>query len=322
MILQQRTLSNRWVEHIRKHFLSQSDVPGILSKALIEFIGCMMFHFIGSIAPTALANGIVLIPIVYYTAKISGAHINPAVTLTFCLLGHTSPFELLVYWFAQVFGCAVGALWIAALTNLHVSENIAVYRSLTTTGPHIDGCFVPLSTLSAAQVYGWETLGTFCFIVPIFSVVWYTQNKKGYGNTGPLIVGLSLFASALAAGPFTGASFNPARSLGSPIVFNCPNSHLHYYILGQLTGAISSCIAIMPWYGISSSPWYAMCLPVWLHKVTLNNSRSLRLKIGNQDAIDAATLASQISNCGTEQANSIAGESRNRLPIVTTVLSV
>eukprot|EP00798_Chlamydomonas_sp_ICE-L_P019572 gene19570-26256_t len=61
------------------------------SWLLAEFTGSMIFHFIGSASPTPAANGIALIVLVYFTAKISGAHLNPAVSFTFMLLGHTNP---------------------------------------------------------------------------------------------------------------------------------------------------------------------------------------------------------------------------------------
>jgi len=223
--------------------------PPITYRLFAETIGCMMFHFIGSVSPTPLANGISLITIVYFTAKMSGAHLNPAVSATFMLLGHTNPLEMILYWAAQIVGCIFGALWIAALSpQIDIRERTPLLLN--------DGCFTPLSTLSDAQVFGWEAVCTFCFIMPIFSVVWYTQQKSGYGNTGPLIIGLSLFASALASGGFTGGALNPARVLGSPSVFDCKYKRLYTYICGELAGAIMSAIAIIPCYGIASEPWY------------------------------------------------------------------
>lgn len=244
-----------------------------LSRAIVEFTSCMMFHFIGSVCPTPVANGIALIALVYYAAKVSGAHLNPAVSLTFCLLGHTDPFEMIMYWLSQVLGCVVGALWTAALvpaSNLITGPRGAGFQG--------DGCFTPSSSLSRAQTFGWEAIGTFCFIVPVFSVVWYTQNKKGYGNAGPLIVGLSLTASAMASGPYTGAALNPARALGSSIVFGCPYKHVFTdYVLAELTGAAASVIAIAPWYGISSQSWYR--IPVGFMDVVNRTLRPLEILI-------------------------------------------
>jgi glycerol uptake facilitator-like aquaporin len=242
----------------------------LANRGLVEFTACMMFHFIGSVSPTPWANGIALMVLVYYTAKISGAHLNPAISLTFCLLGHTTPSESLIYAACQTLGCAAGALWIAALV-----PGIDV-RSWP-VGPFsgLSGCFVPLESLTHFQIYAWEAVCTTCFIVPIFSVVWYTQQKKGYGNTGPLIVGLSLIANALACGQFTGASLNPARSLGSYIVFPCPYKHVWTYVLGEFTGAIVATFAIVPWYGISKTAWYAYKVPKWAFEMAAGNQKTI-----------------------------------------------
>lgn len=216
--------------------------PHLIVKVLAEFSATMIFHFIGSLSPTPYANGIALIVLVYYTAKISGAHLNPALSFTFTLLGYTNPFEMMVYWFAQVVGCIFGALWIKLLV------------------PNVDnlnnGCFYPNGSMSNALIMGWEAFCTFTFFVPIFTVVWYTIHKAGYGNTGPIIVGLSLVANAYAAGPFTGAALNPARVLGSLIVFRCNQTHALYYILGEFLGALLVPLCVIPFYGINENAWW------------------------------------------------------------------
>lgn len=253
---------------------------GLIAKFLMECLGCMIFHFVGSVSPTPTSNALVLLVLVYFSAKVSGAHLNPAISLTFTALGHIHPYEMLVYWTAQISGCILGALWIACLVPaLHIRSNTS---SLSPTTTYFDGCFVPNSQLSNAGVFGWEAISTFSFILPIFAVVWYTQNKDGYGNTGPLIVGFSLYANALACGHWTGAALNPARVLGSPAVFNCGNKkHMFYYIIGELTGALVAVIAIIPWYGISINSWYIQKVPETLKdKMILFHSttdrRSLR----------------------------------------------
>lgn len=219
-----------------------------LSIAFVEFIGCMLFHFVGSVSPTPIANGLILITLVYFTAKVSNAHLNPCVSLIFTCLGHINPLEWVLYSFMQISGAITGALLIAALVP---TTNIRDYR------PYLSGCFIPNSQLSYAQVFGWEAIGTFSFVLPIFAVVWYTKTKNGYGNTGPLIIGLSLFANALAIGQWTGAAFNPARVFASPTIFNCgSNEFILYYVLGEIAGAVAAVITIFPWYGININPWY------------------------------------------------------------------
>lgn len=236
---------------------------GLLAKFAVETIGCMIFHFIGSVAPNPYANSIVLMVLVYFCAKVSGAHLNPAVSLTFTALGHINPIEMVTYWTAQIIGCILGALWIACLVP-----------GLYIRGPahgQYDGCFIASPELTNSQIFGWEAVSTFNFLLPVFAVVWYTQNKDGYGNTGPIMVGLSLMASVLACGRWTGGALNPARVLGSPAVFNCDNSEkVLYYILGELCGALIAVGAIIPWYGIAANAWYLCTVPpVVLHRMLL-----------------------------------------------------
>jgi aquaporin TIP len=238
--------------------------PNLAIKLFAEMSATMVFHFIGSLSPTPYANGIALIVLVYYTAKISGAHLNPALSLTFTLLGYTNPIEMLAYWIAQVTGCIIGAAWIKLLAP-HGWNDI--------------GCFYPNPALTNSLIVGWEAFCTFTFMLPIFTVVWYTIHKTGYGNTGPLIVGLSLVASAYAAGPFTGAALNPARVLGSLIVFQCSGTQALYYILGELLGASLVPLCVIPFYGINEDAWWLKILPdkpkVWFeeHQHRVRNSK-------------------------------------------------
>lgn len=231
--------------------------PSLLTKAAAEFTGCMIFHFLGSVSPTASTNAVALMVLVYYTAKLSGAHLNPALTMTFALLGYTNPVEVLVYWIAQVSGCIFGAMWISALVpGLSIGAPTYSKAQIAMNYPYHDvsGCFQAEDGLSLAQTFGWEAVGTFCFILPIFSVVWYTQSKSGYGNTGPIIVGLSLYASASAVGQFTGGALNPARAVASAIVFKCPKGDLIWsYVAGEFVGAMVVPIAVIPWYGVSAT---------------------------------------------------------------------
>jgi MIP family channel proteins len=227
------------------------EIKSLIHQVSIEFISTMMFHVIGSISPTAIANGLALIVMVYYSAKISGGHLNPAVSFTFLILGHINIIEFFAYILSQFSGAIVGGLLIAALIP-GASIGQTIQSDMYSTG-----CFTPIKDLSDSEVFFWEFVFTTIFIIPIFSVVWYTQNKNGYGNTGPIIVGLSLFSNALACGPYTGASLNPARSLGSFAVFDCEYRNIYTYILGEFLGGFCAALFIMPWYGISNKPWYA-----------------------------------------------------------------
>jgi glycerol uptake facilitator-like aquaporin len=228
-----------------------SPQPNLLSKFFAEFTACAIFHFLGSLSPTAITNGVALIVLVYYCAKTSGSHLNPALTVTFSLLGYTNPIEVLVYWLAQFSGSIIGALWISILVpGLDIGTEITEYNY-----QHA-GCFDPMESLTKWDVFGWECIGTMCFFLPIFSVVWYTLHEQGYGSVAPVMVGLSLIANALAIGTFTGAAFNPARVIGSPAIFKCDNRFMWWYIFGEFVGACIVPFIIAPWYGICPHAWY------------------------------------------------------------------
>lgn len=225
--------------------------PDLGTKFIAEFLGCMLFHFTGSIAGTPEANAVALATLVYFTAKLSGAHLNPVVSCIFNVLGHINPVELFVYIAAQILGCITGALWLALLVpwlNLGSGEKLPC-----------DGCFLPFSELSSLQIVGFEAIGTFSFVLPVFSVVWYTQNKLGYGNVGPIMVGLSLLTAAYTLKDFTGAALNPARVLSSYVIFQCmKGTQLGLYIAGEFLGAFIAVICIALWYGISDRSWYLL----------------------------------------------------------------
>ncbi|GAX85265.1 hypothetical protein CEUSTIGMA_g12684.t1 [Chlamydomonas eustigma] len=193
-------------------------------------------------------NSAALAVFVYFTAKLSGGHLNPALTLAFGLLGYVNPFEVIIYWFAQISGSIFGAVLIGSLV-----PGIWDKGSLSSD---LAGCFEPSTGVSKYQVLGWEAICTFSFLLPVFSVVWYTQDKNGYGNTGPIIVGLSSYAASSAAASWTGGVLNPARVIASSIVFGSTNCGLTvtnaiYYVGGELLAAVCVPIAVAPWYGIS-----------------------------------------------------------------------
>jgi glycerol uptake facilitator-like aquaporin len=235
----------------------------------IEFIASAMFHFIGSVSATPVTNGLALMVLVYYSAKTSNAHINPALSLAFCIFGYIRPLYLLLYWSAQISGCIIGALFLAMLVP-----------GLDIGGKHLDydGCFRPAKDVTTLQVFGWEAICTFNFFVTVFAVVWYTIHKKGYGNTGPIMIGISLMINAYVSAPFTGGAMNPARVLGSYFIFDCNNrNYILYYIFGQLFGAILTTFAIIPWYGISSTAWYLNYLNKNILEAMYYHQPSLRL---------------------------------------------
>lgn len=223
--------------------------PDLITKCFAELIGTCLFHIIGSLSPTPVGNSVALMSLVFFTAKLSGGHLNPCISLIFSSLGYTNPIELVLYIGSQIIGAILGALFLSTIVpNLSINNKTQI---------EYDGCFVPNKLLSYQGIILSEFIGTLAFAISVFSVVWYTQNKKGYGTIGPIMVGISLMAPAFAFANFTGSSFNPARTLGSYFVYKCTSSYyVKGYIIGEITGALASLFMIIPWYGISIEPWY------------------------------------------------------------------
>jgi glycerol uptake facilitator-like aquaporin len=236
-----------------------------------------MFHFIGSCAPTPFANGLALMTSVYYAAKVSGAFLNPSLTIVFSLLGFTHPIEAFCYMISQVGGCLLGALLLGLVVPGAIpGDNPPPGNSL--------GCFIPDPSLNTARIVAWEAVGTLMFLVPVMSVVWYTQHKSGYGNTGPIMIGIALMTNAYAVGNWTGAAFNPARVLGSALVYDCDNSKtLGPYIAGEVIAAFLAPFFIIPWYGICNNAWYMPYMPNKFKEFFQSLSPSIELKTLDRD---------------------------------------
>lgn len=258
--------------------------PHVYSKVAAEFLACMLFHFIGSISATPWGNAVALMCLVFFSAKTSGGILNPALTLTFCLLGHTNPLEMVLFWIGQISGCIIGALWVALLVpGLGIGDKID--RAIDSH----DGCFIPHQDLTRAGVFGWEAVGSFGFFICVMTVVYYSLRKKGYGNVGPIMVGLSLMAHAFALGPFTGGAMNPARVLGSFAVFDCGNDRfVGMYIAGQVVAAVMAALAVVPWYGIATDAWYMTWIPMNIRKRMKNYQPSLQIG-GDVSRVDVSS---------------------------------
>jgi glycerol uptake facilitator-like aquaporin len=250
--------------------------PDLITKFTSEFTGCMLFHLIGSLNPTAECNAIALMTLVFFTAKLSGGHLNPAISCVFNILGYTNPIELFVYISAQITGSIVGALWLSTvIPTLTIGAN--------NTDVLYNGCFVPDESLSLSRIVAAEALGTYSFAIIVFSVVWYTQQKKGYGTIGPIMIGLSLLSPALAFGRLTGAAFNPARTIASYFVYKCVSGRLvGCYIGGQMLGSFLAALTIIPWYGISEDSWYISWIQrELLYIMSVYQQQSIQLNASN-----------------------------------------
>jgi MIP family channel proteins len=169
----------------------------------------------------AVAFGLVIAAMVYALGHISGAHLNPAVTLAFALSRHF-PGQLVVgYWLAQASGAILAALLLRASLG-----NVAGVGATEPSG-------------SDAQSFLWEVVLTFVLMLVIMAVA---TDTRAVGEAAALAIGGTVALGALVGGPVSGASMNPARSLGPALAAGELGS-LWVYLLAPLVGAALGAVA-------------------------------------------------------------------------------
>ena len=175
----------------------------------------------GAVTPLgiAVAFGLVILVMVASLGHLSGAHLNPAVTVAFWSSGHFPASDVAAYIVAQ---CA-GATGASLLTR----------AALGPTG-HL-GATLP--TVSSGAAFGVEWMLSLMLMLVIMAAA--TDERVTEGSAA-LVVGATVGLCALVGGPLTGASMNPARSLGPALAGGGWAGHWIYWtapVLGMLTGA-------------------------------------------------------------------------------------
>ncbi|HEY6078772.1 MAG TPA: MIP/aquaporin family protein [Polyangiaceae bacterium] len=153
----------------------------------------------------------------FCSAKYSGAHLNPAVTVAMAMTGKLPVAKVFGYIVAQMLGAMLGAKLVYFFYREHfkATDDADAKLACFCTGPAIR---------NNAQAFFCEALGTFCLILPIFLMVDPTLNVPGQevmvglGTLGLVPVGLLVVAIGLSLGGTTGYAINPARDLGPRIV--------------------------------------------------------------------------------------------------------
>jgi MIP family channel proteins len=169
----------------------------------------------------AITFGLVIMAMVYATGHVSGAHLNPAVSVAFALTRHFPWSRAAAYVLAQ---CA-GALAAAAILRASLGDVANV------------GATIPSG--SDGQAFLWEVVLTFFLMFVIMAVA---TDTRAVGEAAAIAIGGTVLLDAMFGGPVTGASMNPARSLG-PAVVSDEVGALWIYILAPLTGAAIGALA-------------------------------------------------------------------------------
>jgi aquaporin NIP len=210
--------------------------PDLVRRAAAEGIGVFALVFAGCGAIVAEAEhpgtlgavgialvfGLVVMAMVYATAHLSGAHLNPAVTLAFVLTRHFQRSEALAYLVAQVAGALLAAALLAAVWP---SQPASLGATLPTVG--------------AGSAFAYEVVLTAFLMFVIMAVA---TDTRAVGTGAAIAIGATVGLDALFGGPVTGASMNPARSLGPALV----SGELHglwIYLAAPILGAAAGAIA-------------------------------------------------------------------------------
>jgi aquaporin Z len=181
------------------------------------------------VAATALAFGFVLLALAYTLGPISGANVNPAVTLGFLVSGRMTLVEAAGYWTAQFAGGIVGAVVLWAI----FSGAPGYSRSRVGLGTNGWGPHVSMIGIGLGGAFATEVLLTFIFV----SVVLVATSRVGDPGFAGLAIGIGLLIVHLIGIPLTGTSVNPARSLGPAIIVGHKAlSQVWLFIVAPLVG--------------------------------------------------------------------------------------
>jgi aquaporin NIP len=210
--------------------------PDLVRRAAAEGIGVFALVFAGCGAIVAeaehpgslgtvgiaLAFGLVVMAMVYATGHLSGAHLNPAVTLAFALTRHFPRSEALAYLAAQVAGALVAAALLAAVWP---SQPAALGATLPSVG--------------SGSAFAYELVLTAFLMFVIMAVA---TDARAVGAGAAIAIGGTVGLDALFGGPVTGASMNPARSLG-PALVSGELGDLWIYLSAPILGAAVGALA-------------------------------------------------------------------------------
>lgn len=197
-------------------------------KLVAEFIGTLLLVYVGAgsamffsslgLVGVSLAFGFIVAAVVYSLGNISGAHINPAVTIALWAYGLVKIKDMILYVIAQVLG-AIAAALLMKMTLAPVGSGLGV-TGLAEGLPPMTGVAV-------------EIIATFILVLTVFGCA----VGKGQSNFAGLIIGLVVAAVIFTTGPVTNTSINPARSIG-PALVSGNLTNLWVYIVGPVIGGL------------------------------------------------------------------------------------
>jgi glycerol uptake facilitator protein len=227
------------------------DEPSVRQKLLAEVIGTAFLVFIGvgSVPATLIVNGnapftmadlgmislafgTVVIATVYALGHVSGNHINPAVTVGLAATGKFPWRQVPSYLAAQVTGAVIGA--VAIIASILGKKASDVGLGVASYGP----------TIHWPQAFAAEFVGTFILVFTVFGVI----HRKAAAGFAGVAIGFVVFAAIIPVAPTTGASINPARTIGPMLIQQFWGGTVHWtqlpvYLAAELLAGASAGLA-------------------------------------------------------------------------------
>jgi len=222
--------------------LPQRLAAEVIGTAILVFIG------VGAVPATLIVNGdspftmadlgmisfafaAAVVATVYALGHISGNHINPAVTLGLAATGKFPWSQVPAYLAAQVAGAILGATAILGVLG-HKASDVGLGVAAYGTG------------VGAGQAFVAEFVGTFILVFTVFGVI---HRKAAPGFAG-VAIGLVVFGAIIPVAPATGASINPARTVGPMLIQQLAGGEVSWgqlpvYLLAELAAGIAAGLA-------------------------------------------------------------------------------
>ncbi|KAI4337693.1 hypothetical protein L6164_016077 [Bauhinia variegata] len=229
-------------EAIRETKVKQAQRPShaaessasIFQKGVAELLGTYILIFVGcgaalvskvqplTIVGVAIASGLALTVAIYSVGHVSGGHFNPAVTIALATV-RKLPFKLVPpYVFCQLMGSILACLTLRVLYNRQADIRVALTEHSSST--------------TELEAIVWEFIITFILMLTICGVA---TDQRGSKDLAGVAIGVTVLFNIIIAGPITGASMNPARSLG-PAIVSGVYKDIWIFIIAPILGAIAA----------------------------------------------------------------------------------
>jgi glycerol uptake facilitator-like aquaporin len=192
-----------------------------MKKYVTEYIGTFFLVLAIGLTGNALSSGLFIIPVIYIGAWISGAHYNPAITLSFWATGNLSIKSTLFYVISQTLGAAAGVLMIFYLAGTTLQT-------------------VPASSVTPIQYGSVELL--FLLLLSLLYLTLFLSDACKNNNIHGIAIGLSYAGILMIGEPVSGGVFNPAIAAAASFIdyFNTGDSYLYLpiFFLAPSVGGI------------------------------------------------------------------------------------